>query len=73
MAIAISEPEAGSDVTSMSTAVHETGEDHLVDREKTWVNNVPYSSAAVVWVKFPEGLGSLVVPSPPERTRSRGT
>jgi alkylation response protein AidB-like acyl-CoA dehydrogenase len=61
IAIAISEPEAGSDVASMSTTVEENGEKLVLNGEKTWVSNVENSNAAVVWAKFPEGLGSLVV------------
>jgi alkylation response protein AidB-like acyl-CoA dehydrogenase len=61
IAIAISEPGAGSDVGSMNTRVEERDGDLVVSGEKTWVSNVEHASAAVVWAKFPEGLGSLVV------------
>jgi alkylation response protein AidB-like acyl-CoA dehydrogenase len=61
IAIAISEPEAGSDVGSMGTRVTEGGDDLVIDGEKIWVSNVEHSNAAVVWTKFPEGLGSVVV------------
>jgi len=61
IAIAISEPESGSDVGSMKTRVEEDGDDFVVDGEKIWVSNVEDASAAVVWAKFPEGLGSVVV------------
>jgi len=61
IAIAISEPEAGSDIGSMRTTVEEDGGDLVVNGEKIWVSNVAHSSAAVVWVKFPEGLGSVVL------------
>ena len=61
IAIAISEPEAGSDAGSMKTSVEEDGDELVVNGEKIWVSNVPHASAAVVWAKFPEGLGSLIV------------
>lgn len=62
IAIAISEPEAGSDVAAMNTTCEEQGGDLIVDGEKTWVSSVEESSAAVVWVKFPgEGLGTVIV------------
>lgn len=61
IAIAISEPEAGSDITAMTTTVTDDGGTLVVNGEKTWVSNFPESSAAVVWVKFPEGLGIVVV------------
>jgi alkylation response protein AidB-like acyl-CoA dehydrogenase len=63
VAIAISEPDAGSDVGSMETTVEEAPDGTLVcNGEKTWVGGVPFSEAAVTWVKFPEGLGSVVLP-----------
>ncbi|SER38911.1 acyl-CoA dehydrogenase family protein [Natrinema salaciae] len=61
IAIGISEPEAGSDVGAMRTRVEEDGTELVLDGEKTWVSNVEHSSAVLVWTKFPEGLGSVVV------------
>lgn len=61
IAIAISEPEAGSDVASMRTTVEERDGDLILDGEKIWVSHVEQSDAAVVWARFPEGLGSVVV------------
>lgn len=63
IAIAISEPEAGSDVASMDTEVTETGGgDMVLNGEKIWVSSVEDADAAVVWTKFPEGLGTVLVP-----------
>jgi alkylation response protein AidB-like acyl-CoA dehydrogenase len=61
IAIAISEPEAGSDVGAMQTQIMEDGDKLRLTGEKIWVSNIEHSSAAVVWTKFPEGLGSVVV------------
>jgi len=62
IAIAISEPEAGSDVTNMTTTVKGEEGDLRLNGEKIWVSRVPEYDAAVVWVKFPdEGMGSVVV------------
>ena len=61
VAIAISEPEAGSDVGAMQTRVEETDGELVLNGEKIWVSNVEHSSAAVVWAKFDDGLGSVVV------------
>ena len=62
IAIAISEPEAGSDSRNMNTAVSEANDGELyLNGEKTWVSNVPDSAAAVVWAKFPEGLGTVIM------------
>ncbi|WP_254533635.1 acyl-CoA dehydrogenase family protein [Natrinema gelatinilyticum] len=61
IAIAISEPESGSDVGSMHTSAEDDGDAVAVNGEKTWVSNVKHASAAVTWVKFPEGLGSVII------------
>jgi len=61
IAIAISEPEAGSDVPSMETRVEEVDGELVLNGEKIWVSGVDEASAAVVWAKFPEGLGTLVL------------
>ncbi len=62
VSIAISEPEAGSDVGSMTTRAEDENGDVVVNGEKTWVGGIPFADAAVTWVKFPEGLGSVVLP-----------
>ena len=62
IAIGISEPEAGSDSRNMTTTVEEADDGELyLNGEKTWVSNVPESEAAVIWAKFPEGLGTVVM------------
>ena len=61
ISIAISEPEAGSDVGSMTTEVTEENGELVCNGEKTWVGGILFSDAAVTWVKFPEGLGSIVL------------
>ncbi|ELY50424.1 acyl-CoA dehydrogenase [Natronolimnohabitans innermongolicus JCM 12255] len=61
IAICISEPEAGSDVHSMNTTVEERGDDLVLNGEKTWVSRFKDASAGVTWVKFPEGLGTVIV------------
>lgn len=62
IAIAISEPEAGSDSRNMKTTVEEAEDGELyLNGEKTWVSDVPNSEAAVVWARFPEGLGTVIM------------
>lgn len=61
-AIAISEPEAGSDVTAMETQIKAEQGEYYLNGEKIWVSAVPDSEAAVVWTKFPDGnIGSVIV------------
>jgi alkylation response protein AidB-like acyl-CoA dehydrogenase len=61
IAICISEPEAGSDVHSMNTTAEERNGELVVNGEKTWVSRFTDASAGVTWVKFPEGLGTVIV------------
>jgi alkylation response protein AidB-like acyl-CoA dehydrogenase len=63
IAVAISEPEAGSDSQNMVTTVEEADDGDLyLNGEKTWVSSVPESDAAVVWARFPgEGLGTVIM------------
>lgn len=62
IAIAISEPHAGSDAGSMNTHIEEEGGELYLNGEKIWVSYIPESTAAVVWTKFPDGnLGTVIL------------
>lgn len=61
IAIAISEPDAGSDIGSVNTYVSDNDDSLILNGEKIWVGNVKDSSVAVVWAKFSDGLGSLII------------
>lgn len=61
ISIAISEPEAGSDVQSMTTTCTDRGDSVVVDGEKLWVSHLSHASSIVVWARFPEGLGTVIV------------
>ena len=61
IAIAISEPNAGSDIRSMNTRVIEENGQYILNGEKILVSRVPYSDAAVVWAKFEDGFGTVVI------------
>lgn len=61
MSIAMSEPQAGSDIQAMNTTIKERNGELILNGEKIWVSSVPDSTAAVVWTKFPEGMGSVLI------------
>jgi alkylation response protein AidB-like acyl-CoA dehydrogenase len=62
IAIAISEPEAGSDVTNMTTTLSKEDGEYYLTGEKTWVGGVDDSEAAVVWTRMPTGnIGSVIM------------
>lgn len=61
IAIAISEPGAGSDVQSMTTEAEVTDDSVIINGEKMWVSNIQDSTAAVTWAQFPDGIGSVII------------
>jgi len=61
IAVAISEPDAGSDLQAMTTTAEETDGGYLLNGEKTWISFGMDADAAVVWVRFSDGIGSMVV------------
>jgi len=61
IAVAMSEPGAGSDLKSMETEVKKKDGELLLNGEKMWMTNGPESEVTVVWTKFPEGFGSVII------------
>lgn len=62
IAIAISEPEAGSDAGAMTTRIDDQNGELVLNGEKIWVSAVPEADAAVVWTRFPDdNLGTVIM------------
>ena len=53
-AFALSEPDAGSDVTAMTTTAHRDGDHWVLDGEKTWISNAGIADHYVVFCRAPE-------------------
>ena len=53
-AFAISESEAGSDVTAMRTTARRDGDDYVIDGEKTWISNGGIANLYVVVCRLGE-------------------
>ena len=67
-AFALSEPEAGSDVASITTTARTDGTDYLIDGCKTWISNGGIADHYVVFARTDEesgtrGLSAFIVPS----------
>jgi alkylation response protein AidB-like acyl-CoA dehydrogenase len=56
-AFALSEPDAGSDVTAMRTAARRDGDDWIIDGEKTWISNGGIADFYVVFARV-DGAGA---------------
>jgi acyl-CoA dehydrogenase len=54
-AFAISEANAGSDLSAMQTTARRDGEHIVVNGEKTWISNAGIASHYVVFCRWPEG------------------
>jgi acyl-CoA dehydrogenase len=53
-AFALSEPDAGSDVTAMRTAARREGEGWVLDGTKTWISNAGIADQYVVFCRTPD-------------------
>lgn len=63
-AFALSEPESGSDVSSISTTARRDGDAWVLDGTKRWVTNGARAGLVVVFAKTDEdGLGAFLVPT----------
>jgi len=61
IAIAMSEPQAGSDVRAMQTTLEERDGDLVLNGEKTWVSFVEDATTAVVWTMIDDEIGTVIM------------
>lgn len=62
VSIAMSEPEAGSAVTDMSTTAEDDGDAWVLNGQKAWVSSADRSSAFVTYTRLPDGnIGSVLI------------
>ncbi len=52
----LTEPNHGSDPSSMLTNIKDAGDHVILNGAKMWISNAPYSQVAVVWAKDEEGI-----------------
>jgi glutaryl-CoA dehydrogenase len=58
----LTEPNHGSDPSSMTTNIKDAGDYVLLNGAKMWISNAPYAKIAVVWAKDEEGeIRGLIV------------
>ena len=56
-ALAMSEPGAGSDVTSMKLLAEKKGDRYILNGSKMWITNGPTADVLVVYAKTDTGAG----------------
>ena len=62
ISIGMSEPEAGSAVTDMSTTATDDGDAWVINGQKAWVSDAHRSQAFVVYAQMPDGnIGSVLI------------
>jgi glutaryl-CoA dehydrogenase len=59
----LTEPDAGSDPSSMRTRARQDGGDWVLDGAKMWITNAPVADVAVVWARTEDGVRGFVVPT----------
>jgi glutaryl-CoA dehydrogenase len=55
-AFGLTEPDHGSDPSSMATRARRDGDDFLISGTKSWITNSPIADVFVVWAKDDEGI-----------------
>lgn len=58
----LTEPDSGSDPSSMRTAARRDGDDWILNGNKMWITNGSVASVAVVWARTDEGVRGFLVP-----------
>src|SRR5450432_1775213 len=58
----LTEPDHGSDPSSMETRAILNGQDWLLSGTKLWITNGSIADIAVVWASTPDGLRAFLVP-----------
>ena len=59
----LTEPDVGSDPSSMKTRARRDGDDWILDGRKMWITNGSISDVAVVWAQTDEGIRGFIVPT----------
>jgi len=61
LSVAISEPQAGSAANQIETRARSDDGTVVIDGQKTWVSNGDIADAFLIYARFPEGIGAVIV------------
>ncbi|MFC8850891.1 MULTISPECIES: acyl-CoA dehydrogenase family protein [unclassified Micromonospora] len=59
----LTEPDSGSDPSSIRTVARRDGDDWVIDGAKAWMSNGTIADVAIVWAGTPQGLRGFLVPT----------
>lgn len=59
----LTEPDSGSDPSSMRTRAKRDGSDWILNGTKMWISNGSVADLAVVWARTDEGIRGFIVPT----------
>ncbi len=59
----LTEPDSGSDPSSMRTNARKNGGDWVINGTKMWITNGSIADVAIVWAKTDEGVRGFIVPT----------
>lgn len=59
----LTEPDSGSDPSSMRTNAKRDGEDWVINGTKMWITNGGIADVAIVWARTDDGIRGFVVPT----------
>ena len=58
----LTEPDAGSDPSSMRMSARKDGDDWILNGTKMWITNGSIADVAIVWAQSDEGVRGFIVP-----------
>jgi len=59
----LTEPDSGSDPSSMRTSARSDGSDWVLNGSKMWITNGGIADVAIIWARTDEGIRGFVVPT----------
>ena len=59
----LTEPDSGSDPSSMRTSARKDGSDWIINGTKMWITNGNVADIAIVWARTDEGIRGFIVPT----------
>jgi glutaryl-CoA dehydrogenase len=59
----LTEPDSGSDPSSMRTSARRDGDDWILNGTKMWITNGGVADVAIIWARTDEGISGFIVPT----------